>query len=108
MAEFLHEVVRRRERSTRSSVPSYLTRAYDDLMTQMEESYRRMSVDMRAQEAIDSYMSRQTGNIPVGMRLQMPVLDINAQADAQLASHYITYMFTGESTAGYRGWVSAP
>lgn len=104
MTEFMHEVVRRRERNSYTR-PTWLTESYNEMMRHMEESYRRMSVDMRAQEGIDRYMSRETGNIPVGMRMQMPMLDMNASADAQLVSHYITYMFTGESTAGYRGWV---
>jgi len=104
MAEFLHEVVRRRERNNYTR-PSWLTESYNEMMRHMQESYQRMSVDMRAQEAIDRYMSRETGNIPVGMRVQIPMLDINAPADAQLASSYTAYMFTGESTSGYRGWV---
>lgn len=100
--EFLHEVVRKRERNARSSV---ITQAYNDMMAQMEESYRRMySPDARAREAIDRYMSQATANPTVGMNMVMPVLDINAPAGT-LGTANITYQFTGDILLGYRGWV---
>jgi hypothetical protein len=100
--EFLHEVVRRRERNAR---PSVITQAYNDMMAQMEESYRRMySVDARAREAIDRYMSQATANPTVGMNMVMPVLDINAPAGT-LGTANITYQWTGDIVQGYRGWV---
>lgn len=103
MAEFLHELVRKRERN--NGMPLYLRTAYNDMMRQMEESYQRMRVDMRAQEAIDRYMSQTNGTPNVGMTMNMPMLDMNAPADVSLASRLVTYMFTGEATRGYRGWV---
>jgi len=103
MPEFLHEVVRRRERN--NSRPTYLQNAYNDLMREMEESYQRMRVDMRAQEAIDRYMSMATSNPTVGMTMDMPVLDINAPANASLVTQHVTYQFTGIVANGYRGWV---
>lgn len=99
--EFLHEVVRKRERN---SIPRVTTQAYNDLMAQMEESYRRMySAEARAREAIDRYMSQATANPTIGTTMVMPALDINGPAGT-LGTTNITYRF--ESGAqGYRGWV---
>ncbi len=99
--EFMHEVVRKRERGR---VPSVITQAYNDLMAEMEESYRRMySPDARAREAIDRYMNTATSNPAIGMTMVMPVLDINGPAGT-LGTTNMTYRF--ESGAqGYRGWV---
>lgn len=105
MAEFLHEVVRKRERN--NGMPPYLRTAYNDMMRQMEESYQRMRVDMRAQEAIDRYMSTIDGAPNVGMTMNMPAIDLNAPASTEVVAQYRTYVFTGESTNGYRGWVRA-
>ena len=106
MAEFLHEMVRKRERNNYER-PLWLRTAYEDMARHMQESYQRMSVDMRAQEAIDRYMSQGASTPNVGMTMNMPMLDINAPADASLATRLITYVFTGEATQGYRGWVRA-
>jgi len=100
--EFLHEVVRRRERNAR---PSAITQAYNDMMAQMEESYRRMySPDARIREAVDRYMS-DPSNVPVmGACIVIPMLDINQPAGT-LSSTHATYRFTGDILLGYRGWV---
>lgn len=100
--EFLHEVVRKREQSTRSSA---ITQAYNDAMAQMEESYRRMySVDARARESIDTYMSRATGVPSPGVHMVIPMLDIN-RAAGMIGNNNATYRFTGDILLGYRGWV---
>ncbi len=101
MPEFMHEVVARRERSNRR--PSWLTQAYEDMQRSMEESYRRMSVDMRAQEAIDRYMSQATSNPNPGMTMNMPIIPQTVEEYGTMS--HVTYMFTGETTRGYRGWV---
>lgn len=103
MTEFMHEVVARRQRG-RSSSPSVMTQVYNDVMAQMEESYRRMySVDARAREAIDRYMSTATANPNIGMTMVIPTLDINSPAGT-LGTTMMTYRFDS-GAQGYRGWV---
>ncbi len=102
MPEFMHEIVRRRESRERSSV---MTQVYNDLISEMSESYRRISagnVDARGREAIDRYMS--TNNPSVGMNMEVPMLDINARAGT-LSTTFTRYIFTGEALETYRGWV---
>lgn len=102
--EFMHDVVRKRERQERNSLPPYVRQAYEDLQRQMEESYRNLySVDARAREAIDRYMNTATSNPAIGMTMVMPTLDMNGPAGL-IGTTNITYRF--ESGAqGYRGWV---
>lgn len=103
MPEFLHEVVAKRERNSRNSTPSVITQAYNDLMRQMEESYQQMRTDIRAQESIDRYMSTINGNPNVGMTLNMPVIPTSLEEYGIM--RHVSYMFTGDSEQGYRGWV---
>ena len=102
MTEFLHEVVRKRERNNYTR-PSWLTESYNEMMRHMQESYQRMSVDMRAQEAIDRYMNETTNMPNPGMTMNMPVIPQTVEEYGRMS--HVTYMFTGEATQGYRGWV---
>lgn len=101
MAEFLHEVVAKRQRVRTTPI---IAQAYNNLMAEMEASYRRMySVDSRAREAIDRYMNTATASPTIGMTMVMPTLDINGPAGL-IGTVNVTYRF--ESGAqGYRGWV---
>ena len=105
MAEFLHEVVKKREKKSESWLPSYLRNSYDEMATQMYESYQRMySQSSRAERAIDMIM-RNRDNISVGSTINMPVLDINSPANAELVTQYMVYTYTGDAVGTYRGWV---
>lgn len=104
MAEFLHELVRKREQRT---VPSLDGGIFNSIIRDMQEQYNsgRLS-HTRAQESIDRYMENNTPSM--GMTLNMPVLDINASANASLVMQHITYVYTGgtgmETHEEYRGW----
>ena len=106
MAEFMHELVRKRERgAARTGRPD--SAIFNSIIRDMQEQYTRSSHGrIRAQQSIDMYMETNTPSI--GMTLNMPVLDINASADASLAMQHITYVYTGgtgmDSEDVYRGW----
>jgi hypothetical protein len=91
MTEFLHEVVKKRERKPQSWLPSYLRVSYDELTT-------------RATNAIDLVM-RNRDNISVGSTINMPMLDMSSPANAELIPQHVVYTYTGAETGTYRGWV---
>lgn len=97
MTEFLHEIVKKRERKSESWLPSYLRNSYGEMATQMYESYQQMySQDSRAQNAIDLVM-RNRDNISVGSTINMP--------HGVFANEVMIYTYTGDATGTYRGWV---
>lgn len=102
MAEFLHEIVRKRTNNNNSH--SVLTQAYNDLISEMNANYQSTRIDARAREAIDRYMSTATGCSPrLGMLMEIPMLDINARAGT-LSTMFARYRFDS-GVQGYRGWV---
>lgn len=101
MTEFLHQVVERRERNT--SRPPFGS-IYSELVTQMSEQYTSaMMHTLRAQESINRFMDTNP-NPEVGMNLSMPYID-TAAINARLVTQHMTYMYTGNTREGFRGWV---
>ena len=60
--------------------------------------------DTRGHSAIDTVM-RSRDNISIGSTINIPRLDINSPAHAELVSQYIVYAYTGDDVGTYRGWV---
>lgn len=110
MAEFLHELVKKREGSPTTVRPRLSAGPiFENLIRDMYEQYSQYAmgsmVELRAQQAINTYME---SNVPpIGYRIAMPMLSNMAATGATLQAEYVTYRYTGDPRQGFRGWVRA-